>query len=249
MNYTELFNDKSDIYASARPNYPPELFEFLVSQCVKTGSARDCACGNGQAALDLVDYFDEVQATDVSANQIKNAFDHPKISYSVCPSENTSFSDASLDLICVAQALHWLKHDQLFTEVKRVLKPRGIFSAWGYCWTTINNEVDEVVQTSFLDVIEPYWAEQNKLLRNHYRDINVPFTLIETPTFRMETRWDLNQFFAYLHTWSATRRCMDAIGKDFFNEAYRQVLAVWGKPEKSKKVEMDFCCIVGRNEA
>ncbi len=248
MNYTELFNDKSDSYASARLGYPPELFEFLVSQCMKTKSAWDCACGNGQAAVSLAGHFDEVQATDVSPNQIKNAFDHPKINYSVCPSEATPFPKASFDLVCVAQALHWMKHDQFFCEVKRVLKPGGIFSAWGYCWPNINSEVDKVVEKSFLDVVKPYWAEQNKLLWNHYRDLDIPFEIIEAPVFPMKTCWDLNRFFAYLRTWSSTRRCMAALGESFFEEAYRQVSSVWGEPDESKEVEMDFCFVAGRYE-
>ena len=73
--------------------------------------------------------------------------------------------------------------------------------------------------------------------------------MIETPNFKMNMYWDLNQFLAYLYTWSATKRCIDAVGEGFLNEIYRQVLAVWGNPRERRDVKTDFFCIVGRNEA
>ena len=41
---------------------------------------------------------------------------------------------------------------------------------------------------------------------------------------------------------------MDTIGMSFFDEAYRQVLSAWGNPSEYKRVEMDFCCVVAKNE-
>jgi SAM-dependent methyltransferase len=248
MIMLRLFDDKSDLYASARPSYPAPLYEFIVGQCFETKRAWDCACGNGQSAISLVDFFNYVDATDVSANQIKNAFNHPKVGYFVCPSEHTPFEENAFDLVCVAQALHWMDYDRFWPEVKRVLKPGGVFSAWGYCWTTIDTEIDAIIQKTFLDVIAPYWADQNRLLWNHYRDLNIPFRMIETSDFEMNMFWDLDQFLAYLYTWSATKRCVDAVGQGFLDEVYRQVLAVWGNPRERKNVRIDFFCIIGRNE-
>ena len=197
--------------------------------------------------MDLTRFFDDVRTTDVSFNQIENAFKHPKVRYSVCSSESTPFAENTFDLVCVAQALHWLDFGRFWPEVKRVLKPGGVFAAWGYSWMTVDGEIDLVVQETFLDVIAPYWAVQNKLLWNCYRDVKLPFRIIRTPDFEMKMRWDLEQLFAYLHTWSATKRCIDARGEGFFRYAQRRVLSVWGSPSECKDVELDFCCIVGRN--
>lgn len=244
---SRLFDSGSSLYASSRPSYPAELYAFLAGLCSETKCVWDCACGSGQAAINLVNFFDEVHATDVSSNQIKNAFEHRQISYAVCPSERPPFAGNTFDSVCVAQALHWLDFDAFWPEVKRVLKPRGVFAAWGYCWPNVNPEVDKVIQESFIDVIAPYWEVQNELLWNRYRDVTFPFELIETPGFEMKMRWNLEQLFAYLHTWSATKRCIDARGEDFFREAHSRVLSVWGDPSGRKDVAMDFCCVVGRN--
>jgi SAM-dependent methyltransferase len=247
MHYTELFDDRSDLYARARPSYPPALFRFLAEQCRATERAWDCACGSGQSAVDLVRYFDRVDATDVSPNQIAHALRHPRIAYAVGPSENTAFQAGRFDLVCVAQALHWMRFDAFWPEVKRVLKPDGLFAAWGYSWTRIEPEIDRRIQTHLLDVIEPYWAEQNRLLWHHYRDEAMPFEPIEAPAFAMETEWTLGELMAYLHTWSSTRRCIDAKGVGFFHTLVHEVADVWGDPAQSKPVAFDFCCIAGRS--
>lgn len=246
---SRLFDDGSSFYASARPSYPAELYKFLGSLCSETKCVWDCACGSGQAATDLTRFFGDVRATDVSLNQIENAFKHPKVRYTVCPSESTPFAENTFDMVCVAQALHWLDFDRFWPEVKRVLKPGGVFAAWGYSWMSVNAAIDLVLREAFLDVIAPYWAEQNKLLWNHYQAVALPFRTIQTPDFEMKMRWDLEQLFAYLHTWSATKRCVEATGEDFFNEAYDQAFSVWGNPRERKDVALDFCCVVGRNEA
>ncbi|MEM7738949.1 MAG: class I SAM-dependent methyltransferase [Deinococcota bacterium] len=247
MHYTELFDTKSDLYARARPTYPETLYTFLAEQCTTHQLAWDCACGNGQSAINLINHFDHVNATDVSANQIANAFTHPNITYSVCPSEQTPFKSQIFDAVCIAQALHWMDFDRFWPEVQRVLKPDGIFAAWGYTWTKLTPEIDAIVQTALLDVIKPYWAPQNKLLWDHYQDVSIPFELIDTPEFTMRTAWTLAEFVAYLHTWSSTRRCMDTINDNFFDALYQQLAGVWGDAEQRKTVSFEFCCLVGRN--
>ena len=215
MSIHQLFSDKSELYEIARPLYPKELYEYLVSIVPSTQQVWDCACGNGQAAISLVQYFDHVKATDVSQEQIANAKQHPKIEYAVSESEDTNFADNSFDLVCVAQALHWFQHDQFWNEVKRVLKPNGIFAAWGYTWPRVNTEVDQIVKEKILNSIAPYWAPQNKLLWNHYADIDIPFKNVSTPAMKMQVVWDLDEFIGFIRSYSATRRCIEKEGDQF----------------------------------
>jgi ubiquinone/menaquinone biosynthesis C-methylase UbiE len=64
-------------------------------------------CGNGQAAIDLSSYFEEVKATDVSASLIANAPNGERVRFSVQPAESINYKNSSFDAVCVAQALHW----------------------------------------------------------------------------------------------------------------------------------------------
>jgi SAM-dependent methyltransferase len=247
MKHQKLFSDRSDLYAKVRPQYPKELYTFLASLCVEKKSAWDVACGSGQAALDLAEFFDQVQATDISDEQIGYAHAHPKVKYFVQPAENSYFADNQFDLVGVAQALHWFDYDQFWPEVKRVLKPNGIFAAWGYAWFSINAAADKSLQQNFLAPIEPYWAEQNKLLWDDYRDVPFPFERVDAPEIEMSVTWTLEELFAYLQTWSAVREYIKANGDEFLKRMYESMLPAWGDPSKRKRIPMNFVLLVGRN--
>ena len=247
-HHHDLFNDKSDIYRNARPRYPRVLYDSLAELCENHDRAWDAASGNGQAAIDLTEYYVEVKATDISEQQISHALTHPKVEYSVQPSEATTFEDSSFDLICVAQALHWFDYERFWPEVKRVLKPNGIFAAWGYSWFKIQPDVDHIIEHELFEIIRPYWVRQNQRLWDHYVDVPFPLKVQAMPAIDMAMRWDINELFAYLHSWSAIRRCMEVLGDSFFIDAYEQVAGAWGEQDQKKKVVMDFCVIAGRNE-
>lgn len=248
MDIRKLFDDKSEIYAQARPRYPAALYEWLVEICPAHHSVWDVGCGNGQAAIDLSKHFEAVQATDVSASQIANAPSCDGITFSIQSAERTNFANASFDAVCVAQALHWFNYDQFWPEVQRVLKPGGIFAAWGYNWPHVNPTIDEILDQSFLSVVQPYWARQNKLLWDGYKDVPFPLEPLEIPDIELTMNWSVEQFFAYLHSWSATRRCMDAIGDEFFETSFRKIREAWGD-EAERLVSMEFVLIAGNNPA
>ena len=121
MDTHQLFSVESSRYAVARPQYPDQLFDYLADLCEETDSVWDCATGSGQAAISLTKHFDSVQATDVSAAQIANAFAQERVYYSVQPAEKTNFETASFDLVTVATALHWFNLERFWPEVHRVL--------------------------------------------------------------------------------------------------------------------------------
>jgi ubiquinone/menaquinone biosynthesis C-methylase UbiE len=92
----------------------------------------DCACGSGQATLDLATRFNKVLATDASAEQIASAKPHPRVEYSVALAEQSGLESGSVSLVTVAQALHWFNLERFYPETKRVLKPAGVLAAWAY---------------------------------------------------------------------------------------------------------------------
>ncbi len=246
MEHHSLFSDKSKLYESARPLYPESLYQYLSDLCASKDKAWDCACGNGQAAENLAKIFDTVVATDISEQQIKNAKTLDNVEFFVSSAENTPFLENSFDLICVAQALHWFDLKSFWQEVKRVLKPGGIFSAWGYTWPSISPELDAIFRERVLDVIEPYWAPQNSLLWNHYKEISFPFNEIKSPNFMMQVNWNLKEFFDFIHTFSATRRCMDKMGKIFFEVAFNAMAKQWVEVEQKRVINLDFVFYAGK---
>jgi len=246
QEYHKLFNSKSKLYETARPAYPEELFQHLSDVCSSRNRVWDCGCGNGQAAESLAKIFKKVSATDISEQQIRNAKLRKNIEYAVSSAEQTEFADNSFDLVCVAQALHWFHFETFWPEVTRVIKPNGVFSTWGYTWPSISPDLDRIFKELVLDKIEPYWAPQNRLLWDHYVDINFPFNKVDSPDFTMEVSWNINQFFDFIHTFSATRQCMKNQGTLFFETAFNTMSRVWGSAEEKRIVHLDFVFYAGK---
>src|SRR5437867_8320752 len=144
MTFKDHFSKQAADYAKFRPRYPRELFEYLGSVAPSRALAWDCATGNGQAAVELAKVFNRVIATDASEKQIANARSHEIVEYRVAPAENSGIGSETIDLIMVAQALHWFDLDRFYTEGRRVLKLDGVLAASAYNLLHIEPVVDDI---------------------------------------------------------------------------------------------------------
>ena len=218
MTQTNTFSTRSNQYATARPTYPKELYEWIASKCSRREAAWDCATGNGQAAQDLAPYFSKIYATDVSQQQVDNNFSKSNIIYSQSPAEETIFIDNSFDLITVAQALHWFDYDKFWPEVIRTGKDKALFCSWGYSWFKFEENIKRELIDPFYKLIEPYWASNNQILWDgfHPKDISFPFTPIEAPSLDINVNWSVSELIDYLKTWSAYKFAIE--NTDFNNE-------------------------------
>ena len=198
-NFNDHFSDASQDYSKYRPHYPSELFTYLASICHQQYLAWDCATGSGQAAFGLAEHFDKVIATDASCAQIDSASKHKaNIHFNVATAEQSHIKAQSVDLISVAQALHWFDIDAFSQEVKRVLKPDGILCAWTYNLLSVEKEIDQIIKHLYGPVLDKYWPDQRMLVENDYRDINLPFNKKDAPRFEMTSEWTLDQLIGYL---------------------------------------------------
>jgi hypothetical protein len=205
------FGQVASAYAEARPRYPKALFEWLASQCQRHELAWDCATGNGQAATALAPLFRQVSATDNSAAQIANALPLANVSYSVAPADRSGLADGSVDLITVAQALHWFDYATFWPEARRVAAPGALFAAWGYVWPEVSGEIGAILLEPVRARIASFWAPNNRILWNGFRseDIRFPFARMTPPPFEMTVTWSRDQIIAYAETWSAWRLALE----------------------------------------
>jgi hypothetical protein len=205
---TNTFSDDSPSYANARPKYPKALFAWISEQCNAYDRAWDCATGNGQAAIDLAEYFTRVDATDISEQQLEHALTHPRVFYSIAPAETSGLPEHVFDLVAVAQALHWFDHVAFWSEVRQVAKRGAFFCAWGYDWLESPRRIDEEFVAPFCALLRPFWASNNQILWNGYSasELAFPFDPIESPTFAINVNWSTEQLINYMMTWSAYKR-------------------------------------------
>lgn len=202
----DRFSSQADIYAAYRPGYPAALFNFILQQVPEKGTVWDCATGNGQAATALAPHFKQVWATDHSQQQLDNAQSLPNILYSMQPAEQTNFANDSVDLVTVAQALHWFCTANFYKEVKRVARQGGVIAAWSYSLVRISTTIDLLMDHYHYNTMAPYWDAERKYVDEEYRTIPFPFREIESPGFLMEYEWTLDTLKGYLNTWSALQK-------------------------------------------
>lgn len=250
MNNIQSFSLNSKQYAKHRPQYPDELFLYLSEICEHRDRVWDCATGNGQAAISCAKFFSQVEATDISVEQIQNCIAHPKINYSVSPAEHTPFETQSFDLVTVALAIHWFDQEKFFQEVERVLKPKGILAVWGYGRLEIEPEIDEIITKNLLEPIDRFWASGNRQVRNGYRDLVLPFDAISIPKkFSMKVEWNLKQLLEYYRTWSAVKRYLAELGNDPVEKLEIKLKTIWNEPDKTKLGQMPLFLKASRKSA
>lgn len=244
-----LFSTRSDAYAEFRPTYPPALFDWLASQCAGHARALDIAAGSGQASLPLLSHFDEVLACDASAAQLHGNDDWQSVHRFVARAEHQPLAEHQLDLIVVAQALHWFATPAFFAEVRRLLKPDGLFCAWCYSLLSIDPPLNELIARLHGETLRGCWPQGRASVDAGYRDIEAPLQRIAVPQLAIETRWNLAQLLGYLRTWSAVKQWQQRHGQDPIALLAPQLSQHWGDPQHSRTVRWPLHLIAGRPEA
>lgn len=246
MSFHDHFSGHAAGYAQARPTYPAALFEWLAAQCARRELAWDAGCGNGQAARALAQHFAQVIATDPSAEQIAQATPHPRIAYRAEPAEAPTLAPRSVDLVTVAQAMHWFDLDRFFAAVTHTLRPDGVIAVWTYGLSTVDAGVDRCFRRLYDDILGPHWPAERRHVENGYAELPFPFAPIAAPAFAMRCEWTLPQYLAYLRTWSATQRYLRTTGHDAVTLIEEEMAAAWGEPQRVRTVEWPLGLRVGR---
>jgi len=247
MSFKDHFSKLAAEYAAFRPSYPAALFDYLARLPPQQRQVWDCACGTGQASVALADHFESVIATDASPQQVAAATPHSRVTYRVAKAEISGLDAASVDLVTVAQALHWFDLDSFYAEVERVLVPSGVIAVWTYGVLHVEGDaVDALVQEFYYDIVGPYWPPERRWVEEGYRSLAFPFAQITAPPFNMEERWERAHLLGYLRSWSATGRYVTVKGVDPVAELEKRLEPVWTDARKRRTVTWPLAMRVGR---
>lgn len=245
MTWKDNFSVQADRYAKYRPHYPRELYEFL-QQLQPYHVAWDCGTGNGQVAVELAKFCTHVHATDASAAQLNHAVTHRNITYQVAQAEHSGLADRSVDLITVAQAIHWFDFEQFYAEVHRVARPNALLAVWGYGLLKISPDLDEIINYFYYQVVGQYWDAERKHLDQEYRTIPFPFKSLATPQFKMSLTWDLADLLGYFATWSSVQKMLKLQLENPLDQLAPQLAQHWGQPTEKREINWDIYLKVGR---
>jgi len=148
------YSKASSTYASGRPGYPNEIDGWLrdtLGIC-SNKLVVDLGAGTGKFTARLVQTGAEV----IAVEPVQPMLDELRRSYpSVSAVEGNAtripLGDESADALFCAQAFHWFASTETLDEIKRVLKPEGIF---GLIWNIRDETSDWVAALS--RIMMPY---------------------------------------------------------------------------------------------
>ena len=126
------FGALSECYRTARKDFPNECVSYILE---KTGvaypSILDIGCGTGIATMQLREKGARVIGTDIDTAMIRQAKINNKrhIPYLIAPAERQPFHNHFFDAVTAFSAFHWFANKQTLDEIKRLLKPKGVFFA------------------------------------------------------------------------------------------------------------------------
>ena len=244
--FKDHFSRKADDYTRYRPTYPPQLFSWLAGLVTTHDLAWDCGCGNGQASCDLAMHFNRVIATDPSKSQVDNAMPCDNVRYAVASAEDSGIGDTCIDLVLVAQALHWFDFDRFYAEVRRVARPGGVLAAVSYGEVRVEGPPCEVVSRFYHETIARFWPPERHHVDQGYATIPFPFDRISAPSFAMEAIWSFERFLGYLGTWSAIGEYKRLHGVDPLELLAPELTAAWGDPRQERTITWPLTVLAGQ---
>ena len=168
----------------------------------------------------MAEIYKSVIATDTSPKQLEFATKLPNIRYqhtspvmSLVELEKKVAAESSVNLVTIAQAMHWFDLPVFYQQVKWVLKkPHGVIAAWCYTTPEVNDSMNRILQRFYEN---PYWDPQRKLVDDKYIGINFPFEPVDGADstgpfeFANERLMGLEDYFTYLRSWSAYQKAKE----------------------------------------
>lgn len=158
----------ADTYARGRPDYPPQLVDWLK---------RDCGLGPGARALDLGSgtgkFLPILRATGaaltavepVAAMRQKLVADNPDVEAMEGTAEAIPVADGTFDAVVCAQSFHWFGTRAALAEIARVLKPSGTL---GLVWNVRDESVAWV--RAITEIIAPHEGDVPRYHTGRWRE-------------------------------------------------------------------------------
>lgn len=232
----DLFSANSELYQQARPQYSTEILDAILTYVPERALAWDCGAGSGQFTQLVAPHFAQVFATDLSEQQLQQAPVFANVRYLQATAEHSPCASASVDLVCVAQAIHWFNFTTFYAEVKRVLKPEGVLAVIGYGLIQLQDvELQHALQELYFKTLQGYWDPERRYIDENYQTIPFPFQELAVPALALRYTWSSMQLLQYLATWSGVQHYQRQHQQDPLQNI-RQCLVAKGNP----RVKLSF---------
>ena len=161
------FSAGAATYQAARPEYPPEIEQWLTTDLNVSAKSKvlDLGAGTGKFSARLLAVGARVLAVDAVPEMLAQlTATQPEVEARQGSAEELPLESASVDAVVCAQAFHWFASEQSLNEIRRVLKPKGHL---GLVWNVRDESVAWVA--ALTKIMEPFEGEAPRYTSQAWR--------------------------------------------------------------------------------
>lgn len=226
------FNTCAQEYHNFRPEYPDELFQFLVDRFQLTADKLviDVGCGTARATLPLAARGARLIGLDPSLQMLKLGHEtaratNVEIGFIQCSAEAIGISDGCAHLINCAQAFHWFDAPTALREFRRLLVAGGGVALY---WNNRDEQTAPYL-ADFERLIVKYNPKHNLAYRDRDWGAAIAesglFGNIEAHTFRHASEVSIDDLVGLARSFSYVRNVLSATELGDFERELRELLA------------------------
>lgn len=156
----ERFMGFAEVYDRSRPS-PPDILSQLLSQLAGVpfpALVIDLGCGTGLSTRYWAERAGKAIGIDPSPDMLGYARAHTlakNISYLFGYGHRTGLRSGCADIVTASQALHWMEPEATLAEIKRLLRPGGVFAALDFDFPPIFPAWElEITYRAFLQQVD-----------------------------------------------------------------------------------------------
>ena len=142
------FGHAAEEFERYRPDYPRELLDHILAAvpAERRDRAMDLGAGTGKSTRALIPHFREVIAVEPDPGMAaKLAEEIPQATVRNATAEACVQTDASVDLVTIANALHWMEASPVFATVHNWLRLDGILAVYDRPLPKATPAIDAIV--------------------------------------------------------------------------------------------------------
>mmetsp|Transcript_3036 Transcript_3036/g.4453 ORF Transcript_3036/g.4453 Transcript_3036/m.4453 type:complete len:311 (+) Transcript_3036:19-951(+) len=250
----KLFQGKkhATLYSKYRPTYPDEMLNDIKKEVdnrfdnLKDVHILDVGCGTGQVTSKLDSLFPiraSLTGTDPSAAQVENAKPNKNITYKVGTAEDTGFPEKSLALVSFGQCIHWMDFENVWKEMRRVLKPNGVLAILTYNINSFQNkEAQEIAREFFNETLKGYWHPRRIYVDEDYETLPFPSdAVIETKHYDYPMKLSIADYMGFLSSWSGYNAYLkDYPDSKILDEIQEKIMKAYGTTDPNMIIDISY---------
>ncbi|HTV57609.1 MAG TPA: class I SAM-dependent methyltransferase [Verrucomicrobiae bacterium] len=158
-NFQPRFGHVAEEFQRYRPDYPPELYQRILAKVPEQNRARamDLGAGTGMVTGHLIPHFREVISVEPDAQMAaKIAERFPQAVIRIVPAEECRQAPGSVDLVTIANALHWMDAERVFGNAHEWLREDATLAVFDRPLPKTGPEVDAVTRAEFRGPWKPF---------------------------------------------------------------------------------------------